>query len=78
MNPDASPIALDWGASLILLSLPANTRPSLPAGTRALCLQGTHRGPLPPPDPVTRRLEDGLRERFDPRGIFAAPELTVA
>ena len=78
MNPDASPIALDWGASLILLSLPASTRPSLPAGTRALCLQGTHRGPMPPPDPVTRRLEDGLRERFDPRGIFAAPELTVA
>lgn len=78
MNPDANPIALDWGASLILLSLPANTRPSLPAGTRAICLQGTHRGPLPAPDPVTRRLEDGLRERFDPRGIFAAPELTVA
>ncbi|MBB1491749.1 MULTISPECIES: FAD-binding protein [unclassified Paracoccus (in: a-proteobacteria)] len=78
MNPDATPLALDWGASLIFFSLAPNARPALPQGARALCLQGTHRGPLPPPDPVTRRLEDGLRERFDPRGIFAAPELTVA
>lgn len=78
INPDATPLALDWGGSLIVLSLPPNTRPALPKGARALCLQGAHRGPLPPPDPVTRRIEDGLRERFDPRGIFAAPELTVA
>ena len=78
MNPEAAPLALDWGASLILLSLPSDARPALPSGARALCLQGAHRGPLPPSDPVTRRLEDGLRERFDPRGIFAAPELTVA
>lgn len=78
MNPDAAPLALDWGGSLILLSLPPSTRPALPQGARALCLQGSHRGPLPPPDPVTRRLEDGLRERFDPRGVFSQPELVVA
>jgi len=78
MNAGATPLALDWGGSLILLSLPPGTCPVLPHGARALCLRGTHRGPLPQPDSVTRRLEDGLRERFDPRGIFAAPELTVA
>ena len=78
MNPDAAPLALDWGGSLILLSLPPSTRPALPQDARALCLRGAHRGPLPPPDPVTRRLEDGLRERFDPRGVFSQPELVVA
>ena len=78
MNPDAPPRALDWGGSLILLATRPSTCPALPPGARGLCLRGTHLGPLPPPDPVTRRLEDGLRDRFDPRGIFARPELVVA
>lgn len=78
MNPHADPLALEWGASLIFLSFARDVHPTLPNGARALCLRGTHRGLLPPPDPVTRRLEDGLRQRFDPRGVFSQPELTVA
>ena len=26
---------------------------------------------LPAPDPVTHRLQAGLRQKFDPRGIFS-------
>lgn len=66
-----APLSLDWGGALIHLHLPAGEIPSLPrfAG-HARRLTGAGPMILPRPDPVLARLNAGLRERFDPRGIF--------
>ncbi|MRX51729.1 FAD-binding protein [Paracoccus sp. S-4012] len=66
------PLRLDWGGALILARLPEGSMPPLPPGAIATRLTGAP-ARLPPPDPVTARLEAGLRARFDPRGLFASP-----
>lgn len=61
--------AIDWGGALIWAEAPADWRPDLPPGTRATCVAGAP-AQLPPADPVTARLQAGLRAAFDPRGLF--------
>ncbi|NHF72531.1 FAD-binding protein [Paracoccus xiamenensis] len=61
--------AVDWGGALIWAEAPADRRPDLPSGARATCVKG-EAAALPPADPVTARLEGGLRAAFDPRGLF--------
>ncbi|AXC51341.1 FAD-binding protein [Paracoccus suum] len=64
------PLALDWGGALIVAQL--TEPPVLPPGaiaTRLTGAPGVVR--LPAPDPVTARLEAGLKAQFDPRGILA-------
>ena len=69
-----APMALDWGGSLIWAELPPGVAPSLPAFSgHAIRVTGAAAATLPPPDPVTARLNAELRARFDPRGIFAGP-----
>ena len=63
--------AIDWGGALIWAEAPAGWRPHLPPGARATCVSGAT-AQLPAPDPVTARLETGLRAAFDPRGLFGA------
>lgn len=65
------PLLLDWGGALIHIALPAGEVPPLPpfAG-HARRITGAGPGLIPPPDPVTARLERQLRAGFDPRGIF--------
>lgn len=63
------PLALDWGGALILAALPQGHAPDLPPGAIGTRLTGAP-ARLPAPDPVTARLEAGLRARFDPRGIL--------
>lgn len=63
------PLGLDWGGALILAALPEGAAPDMPPGAIATRLTGAP-ARLPVPDPVTARLEAGLRARFDPRGIL--------
>jgi len=63
------PLRLDWGGALILARLPEGAEPPLPPGAIATRLTGAP-ARLPPPDPVTARLEAVLATRFDPRGLF--------
>ena len=65
------PRFIDWGGALIHADLPAHVTPELPAGAIGTRLSGTSGG-LPQRDPVILRLEAGLRQRFDPRGLFMA------
>lgn len=66
------PLSLDWGGALIHVALPAGAVPALPGFSgHARRISGAVPMILPPPDPVATRLEDGLRRRFDPRGILA-------
>ncbi|MFV0410903.1 MAG: FAD-binding protein [Paracoccus sp. (in: a-proteobacteria)] len=61
--------AVDWGGALIWAEAPEGWRPDLPPGVRATCMRGEAVS-LPAPDPVTARLNAGLRTKFDPRGLF--------
>lgn len=61
--------AVDWGGALIWAEAPPDWRPDLPPGARAICVRGAPVS-LPRPDPVTARIEAGLRAAFDPRGLF--------
>ncbi|ARJ70117.1 FAD-binding protein [Paracoccus contaminans] len=69
-NGGHEPLAMDWGGGLVILPLPAGALPALPPQARARRLSGAMMD-LPLPDPVTARLNEGLRARFDPRGILA-------
>lgn len=64
-----SPLMMDWGGGLILTLGGFKAEPLLPPGAHARRLTGRPLT-LPDPDPVTARLEAGLREKFDPRGLF--------
>lgn len=66
----APPRFLDWGGALIHADLPDAAVPELPTGAIATRLTGAS-GRLPTPDPIIAGLEAGLRQRFDPRGLFA-------
>lgn len=64
--------SIDWGGALILARTPAEWRPgALPREARARRIAGGPVLDLPEPDPVTRRIEDGIRERFDPHRILS-------
>lgn len=66
------PRAVDWGGGLIWVDLPDGARPDLPDFSgQAICVMGDAPHTVPPANPVVVRLNDGLRGRFDPRGIFA-------
>ncbi|MDP5306174.1 FAD-binding protein [Paracoccus spongiarum] len=66
-----APLMMDWGGALIHLRLPRDELPVLPRFSgHARRIAGAATMVLPAPDPVARRLESGLRQRFDPRGIF--------
>ena len=67
------PLALDWGGSLIWVAMPPGEAPALPAWSgHASRVSGAAPLTLPAPNPVVQRLNASLRERFDPRGIFAS------
>ncbi|MFD1796283.1 FAD-binding protein [Paracoccus aurantiacus] len=61
--------AVDWGGALIWAEAPPDWMPDLPPGARATRLRGDAAS-LPETDPVTARLNAGLKQKFDPRGIF--------
>ena len=65
------PMLLDWGGALIHVAMPRGQTPDLShfAG-HARRIAGQGAAILPPPDPVTDRIQRDLRDRFDPRGIF--------
>lgn len=69
-NGGHAPLAMDWGGGLVILGLASGALPVLPLGARARRLTARPMD-LPAPDPVTARLNQGLRDRFDPRGILA-------
>ncbi|MCF3974868.1 FAD-binding protein [Paracoccus salsus] len=65
------PVSLDWGGALIHVRLPEGELPQLPRFEgHARRVTGAAPMVLPAPDPMTRRLDAGLRRKFDPRGIF--------
>lgn len=65
------PLLLDWGGATMLVTLPAGELPHLPPFSgHARRITGAGPGLIPPPPPVTARLERQLRAGFDPRGIF--------
>lgn len=65
------PLSLDWGGALIHVRLDPGYQPDLPRFSgHARRIRGAAPGLLPGRDPVTARLERGLHERFDPRGVF--------
>ena len=66
----AQVLAMDWGGGLVILGPASGALPVLPPGARARRLTARPMD-LPAPDPVTARLNEGLRARFDPRGILA-------
>ncbi|SMO56975.1 FAD-binding protein [Paracoccus laeviglucosivorans] len=67
------PIAMDWGGALIWVALPAGETPNLPAWSgHASRVTGDAPLTIPAPNPVVSRLNASLRERFDPRAIFAS------
>ncbi|MFV0294062.1 MAG: FAD-binding protein [Paracoccus sp. (in: a-proteobacteria)] len=68
--PSGQQVALDWGGSLIWAEAPPDWQPVLPPGGRAERVQGAPFMSLPVPDPVTARLNAGLRDAFDPHGLF--------
>ncbi|WP_378945831.1 FAD-binding protein [Paracoccus sp. R86501] len=66
-----APLSLEWGGALIHVVMPVGQSPELPRFSgNARRITGAAGQILPPPDPVTARLQDDLRARFDPRGIF--------
>lgn len=65
--------ALDWGGALIWAEAPPDWTPVLPAGARAARLRGKA-AQLPVADPVTARLQQGIRAKFDPRGILGGEQ----
>lgn len=67
------PLAMDWGGGLIVMGTASSAVPMLPAGARARRLTGRALE-LPAMDPATARLNEGLRARFDPRGILAGSD----
>lgn len=69
-NGGHAPLAMDWGGGLVILGLASGALPVLPPGARARRLTARP-VELPAPDPVSARLNRGLRDRFDPRGILA-------
>lgn len=70
-----APMSLDWGGALIHVRLDRDELPRLPRFSgHARRIAGTAPMILPAPDPVTRRLEAGLRQKFDPRGIFSGAD----
>ena len=72
-NP--APVALDWGGGLIWLRLQPGAVPQLGgAGGHARRVRGAAPGLIPAADPVVARLQQGLRARFDPRGLFQGSE----
>ena len=62
---------LDWGGGLVWLRTAPGTdvRHSLGVPGHATCLRG-EAPPLHPPAPGVLAIEEGLRTRFDPRGLF--------
>uniref|UniRef100_UPI0035C81B0B FAD-binding protein n=1 Tax=Pseudooctadecabacter sp. TaxID=1966338 RepID=UPI0035C81B0B len=74
--PDGTKTLLDWGGGLIWACTPAGTdiRPLATAGHATLIRAGAEtRATLPvfePQDHVTATLSQGLRQKFDPRGIL--------
>lgn len=67
------PEVIDWGGALIWLRLPPGAVPVLPAWSgHATRVTGDQPLTLPAPDPIVARINASLRERFDPRGIFAS------
>ncbi|SFJ00721.1 FAD-binding protein [Jannaschia pohangensis] len=66
---------LDWGGGLVWLRVPEglDLRARLgPHGAQAIRVRGTGAGALPPEPPALAALTDGIRDRFDPRGLFKA------
>ncbi len=66
------PHLLDWGGGLIWASVPPGTdvRAAVQTG-HATCLRGTGHGPAFHPEPAPlAAITQGLRDRFDPRGIL--------
>lgn len=71
--------ALDWGGALIHAVLPVGTDPALPRFSgHAIRISGASPATLPTPDPGVARLNDGLRARMDPRGLFQIPASPAA
>ncbi|MDB6176173.1 FAD-binding protein [Paracoccus sp. Z330] len=69
------PEFIDWGGALIQFCLPGNQLPNLPRFSGyAQRVSGASAARIPAHDPVVQRLEAGLRQKFDPRGIFAGGE----
>ncbi len=67
-----APLAVDWGGGLIWAALPVGTQPDLPQFSgQATRVTGADAQSLPAINPVVARLNDSLRAKFDPRGIFA-------
>lgn len=60
---------IDWGGALIWAEAPQDWRPALRPGARALRVIGEAAN-LPQQDEVTARLNAGIRQKFDPRGVF--------
>ena len=69
-DSDGQPLCMDWGGGLLVLGMGGSATPRIPPGALARRLTGRPTE-LPAPDPVTAGLNEGLRARFDPRGIFA-------
>lgn len=66
-------LAVDWGGALIWADLPAGQTPDLPVWSgHATRVTGAAALTLPAPAPLVARINASLRERFDPRGIFAS------
>lgn len=69
------PLALDWGGSLIWVALPPGTQPALPPWSgHATRVTGASPLTLPATDAAVAGLNASLRDRFDPRAIFASDE----
>lgn len=67
-----APLSVDWGGALIHVQLERDQIPRLPRfWGHARRIGGSAAMILPAPDPVTHRLQAGLRQKFDPRGIFS-------
>lgn len=67
------PLAVDWGGALIWAALPAGAVPDLPEWSgHATRVTGDSALTIPAPAPLVARINASLRQRFDPRGIFAS------
>ncbi|MEM7642482.1 MAG: FAD-binding protein, partial [Pseudomonadota bacterium] len=67
---------LDWGGGLVWLRVPRGTdlRAALgDLGAQASRVTGPAADALPPEMPALATLTQGIRSRFDPRGLFAGP-----
>ena len=66
-------LALEWGGSLIWAALPTGQVPALSAWSgHAIRITGAQPRVHPAPNPLVARINASLRERFDPRAIFAS------